>query len=131
MTFDVNLDWNAVDEPHDEYRIYKTTTSPVEKISDNQLGTTQPGTTTYTDQVPEEQATYYYIVTAVRIEDTETYESEASNEITIEIPAQAVGNYLANGTLSELSANKVRINGSVVEIKSVKTRQNGSIVEIQ
>lgn len=131
MTLDVNLNWDAVDEPNNEYHIYRSTSSPVSISDTNEVGVVQDGTTTFTDQVPEEEGTYYYIVTAVRIEDGTEYESTASKEITVEIPVQAVGNYLDNGTLSELSANKVRINGSVVKIESVKTRQNGSIVEIQ
>ena len=130
MSLDVNLNWDSVDEPHDEYRIYRSTSSPTDTTSGNKVGTTQSGTTTYTDPVPEEEATYYYVVTAVRVESTGDYESVSSEEISVYIPTQAVGKIRSNGSISELTNNKVQINGSVVEIQNAKARINGSIVEL-
>lgn len=130
MSFDVNLNWDAVDEPHNEYRIYRDTSSPVSETDTNQVGTTQKGTTSFTDQVQGEgDITYYYAITAVRIEDGTDYESDAAT-ISVFIPVQAVGKSNIDGTVIQFSANKARVNGSIVKISSVKTRQDGSIIQI-
>ena len=128
--FEIDLSWDPVDEPHHEYRIYRDTEDNVSTTSTYQVGTTPEGTTEYTDEVPEEgDITYYYAITAVRIEDGEEYESDASTA-SFYIPKLAVGKMRVDGSIVELADNKVVVGGETIEIENAKARIDGSIVEL-
>lgn len=127
---EIDLYWDEVDDPHDEYRIYRDTEDDVPTTDEYQVGTTPEGTTEYTDEVPEDgDITYYYAITAVRIEDDGEYESEASTT-SVYIPKLAVGKVRQDGSIRELQENIVVVDGEPVEIENAYVRIDGSIVEL-
>lgn len=74
----VDLDWTASTTADVTYRVYRSSSSPVDVTAGNRLATDLT-TTAYTDSTVVAGTTYYYVVTAM----SASGESTASNEVSV------------------------------------------------
>lgn len=136
-TIDLTWDQSATNSLVDEYRIYRDTETPVSLTDANQVNTNplDNTTTSYTDTVEDiPGTTYYWVVTAVRIEDGgSTEKASESSTKSFSIPGgdgtpEIKINH--NGTTKQVSGAKVQIEGELRDVTSIKVRQNGSLEDI-